>query len=113
MQIIKLRDLQNKRIARQPKVLPEAIPGARIKVLASGCPHCRAMRQNVIDAVAALKLPEGSLACIDDLTEIGRIGVMATPSLVIDGKLVSSGKVLKPERIMELIKLHCPDLTAE
>ena len=106
MQVLRLKDLQNKRLKREPKLLPEAVEGARIKVLATGCVHCRAMRDNTIEAVNRLGLPEGSLACISDIHEIARMGVMSTPSLVIDGKLVSSGKALPVEQIVMLIKLH-------
>lgn len=106
MQILRIKDLQQKRLKRQPKILPEAIAGARIKVLATGCVHCRAMKENAAEAVRRLGLPEGTLECISDLSEIARLGVMSTPSLVIDGKLVSSGKALPVEQIEALIKLH-------
>ena len=109
MAIIRIIDQQQKRLRRQPKVLPEAKAGAPIKVLATGCVHCRAMRENVIEAVKELGLPDTMLECVSDLAEIARLGVMTTPSLVIDGKLLSSGKVLKVERIKELIKEHLGD----
>lgn len=104
MQIIRIRDVKQSRLKKRPRFLPEAVEGARIKVLATGCVHCRAMRENTIAAVEQLGLPEGTLDCISDINEIARLGVMSTPSLVIDGKLVSSGKVLKTEQIVELIK---------
>ena len=103
MQIIHIKDAQQRKLKKQPRLLPEAVAGAPVKVLATGCVHCRAMRENVIEAVRQLGLPEGSLECVSDLAEIGRMGVMVTPSLVINGRLVSSGKVLKPEHIKELI----------
>ena len=103
MQIIRIRDAKQRQLKRQPKLLPAAVEGARIKVLATGCAHCRAMRENTIEAVRRLGLPEGTLACIDDINEIARLGVMVTPSLIIDGRLVSVGKVLKPEHIIDLI----------
>ena len=113
MQVLRIKDLQNKRLKRQPKLLPEAVDGARVKVLATGCSHCSAMRENTKAAVAELGLPEGSLACISDIAEISRLGVMGTPSLVLDGKLVSCGKVLTVEQIKSLIKEHCPGLAEE
>lgn len=103
MQIIRIRDEKQRRLKKMPRLLPEAVEGARIKVLATGCVHCRAMRENTIEAVKELGLPEGTLECISDLNEIARLGVMTTPSLVIDGRLMSTGKVLKPEQIKELI----------
>lgn len=106
MQIIRIRDANQRRLKKQPKLLPGAAEGAAVKVLATGCVHCRAMRENTIEAVKQLGLPEGSLECVSDLNEIARMGVMSTPSLVINGKLVSSGKVLKVEQIIELINKY-------
>lgn len=93
---------QKRRAAKRP-LLPEAVGGARIKICATGCSHCSAMRENVKEAVKQLGLPEEELACISDFNEIARLGVMSTPTLIIDGRLVSSGKVLPVDRIMALI----------
>ena len=41
---------------------------------------------------------------IGDITEIMKFGVMATPAIVIDGKVVSIGRVLSVEQIEKLIK---------
>ena len=103
MAVIKILEMKQKRKAKDRAFLPGAAQGARIKVLATGCAHCRAMRENTIEAVRRLGLPAGTLACIDDINEIARLGVMVTPSLIIDGRLVSVGKVLKPEHIIDLI----------
>lgn len=62
------------------------------------------MRENVNEAVRQMDLPEGSLECISDYNEIAKLGIMATPSLIVDGKLVSSGKVLNVDRIIAIIK---------
>ena len=103
MAIIKIMEMKQKRRAKVRPLLKEAVAGPRIKVLATGCSHCSAMRENTREAVRRLGL-EDELLCVNDIREISRLGVMATPSLVVDGRLVCSGKVLKPEQIMELIK---------
>ena len=103
MAIIRIMDVKQKRRAKQRPLLPNAVDGARIKLLATGCSHCSAMRENTREAVRQMGL-EDELQCIGDIAEISRLGVMATPTLVVDGRLVSSGKVLKPERIIELIR---------
>ena len=103
MAVISFLDIKQKRKARQRPLLPNALEGARIKICATGCSHCSAMRENVKEAVKLLGLPEEELACISDFSEIARLGVMSTPSLVIDGRLVSAGKVLKVDEIMGLI----------
>ena len=98
-----IKKLKLERRVKKYPYLPEAVPGARIKVLATGCSHCSAMRENVIKAVAQMGLPEGSLECISDYNRIAQLGVMTTPSLIVDGKLVSAGQVLKVESIIALI----------
>ena len=103
MAIIKIMEMKQKRRAKSRPLLPEAVEGARIKVCATGCSHCSAMRENTIEAVKSLGL-EKELACISDYAEIARLGVMSTPSLIVDGRLVSSGKVLKPAEIAAAIK---------
>lgn len=103
MAIIKIMQMKQKRRAKERTLLPEAVAGKRIKVCATGCSHCSAMRENTREAAALLGL-EDELENISDFREIARLGVMSTPSLIVDGRLVSSGKVMKPEQIAELIK---------
>lgn len=65
----------------------------KIKILGTGCPKCKKLEENVRKA-----LGEESLnAEIEKVTEINKImdyGVMMTPALVIDEKVVSVGKTL-------------------
>ncbi|MCR5610888.1 MAG: thioredoxin family protein [Clostridiales bacterium] len=104
MAIIKLSPFKIKHKQKNYPVLPDAVGGARIKICATGCSHCSAMRANVIDAVKKMELPEGSLECVSDFAAIAKLGVMSTPSLIVDGKLVSAGKVMKTEEIISLVK---------
>ncbi len=103
MKIIRITDRNRKRIIKKRPLVPSAKEGARIKVLATGCEHCRAMRNNTIEAVRALGLPEDALECISDIESIARLGIMATPTLIIDGEIVSSGKVLPVDTIKRYI----------
>ncbi len=78
-------------------------PKARIKVLGSGCAKCKALEKNAKQAVKNLK----SLDEVTHLTDVEKIveyGVMSTPALVIEEKVVSSGKVLSSKEIESLIK---------
>ena len=104
MAILKTLGLKQKRREKQYPLLPDAEEGARIKICATGCSHCSAMRENVKEAVRQMQLPEGSLECVSSFERIAKLGVMSTPSLIVDGRLVSSGKVLKVEQIIALIK---------
>ena len=63
-----------------------------IRLLGPGCANCDRIEQEVIEI-----LPELSLVAdfehVRDLLEIGQYGVMGTPALVIDGKVITSGSV--------------------
>lgn len=74
-----------------------------VKVLGSGCAKCNALEAAVRSALEEL----GMNTAIDHVTDFGRIaayGVMSTPALVVDGKVVSYGKVLSKEEAKELIR---------
>ena len=47
---------------------------------------------------------EAEIEKIEDLMEIVKLGVMTSPSLMIDGKLVVSGRIAKAEEIEKLIR---------
>ena len=74
-----------------------------IKVLGSGCKKCNALEAATKEALADL----GLTVLVDHVTDFAQIaayGVMSTPALVIDGKVVSYGKVLKPKEARSLIE---------
>lgn len=74
-----------------------------IKILGGGCKKCHALKDNTKAAAAELKIsPE--ILDVTDFAEIAKYGVMLTPALVIDEKVVSCGKVLKPDEIAKLIE---------
>ena len=74
-----------------------------IKILGPGCKNCATLAEN---AKAALKETgiEAEIIKVDDLREISAFGIMSTPGLVIDEKVVAYGKVLKPKQIAEMLK---------
>ena len=74
-----------------------------IKVIGSGCPDCSKLYDNTIAALKELDL-EAEVEKIGDLIEIVKLGVLSAPSLMIDGKLVVSGKVASQKEIMKLLK---------
>jgi len=74
-----------------------------IKVLGPGCPRCEALYSHVIQALEELGL-EASVQKVKDLGQIAAHGVLNTPGLVIDGQVVSQGKVLAIEEIKEILK---------
>lgn len=73
-----------------------------IKVLGSGCRNCE-ITANVI-AVAAKKAGvDIELEKVTDIAEIMAYGVMSTPGIVVDGKLVHSGSIPGPADVQAWI----------
>jgi len=64
----------------------------RIQVLGHGCANCNRLEANAREAAAAVGI-EAEIAHVTDDAEIMAFGVMSTPGLVIDGKVVSYGRV--------------------
>jgi small redox-active disulfide protein 2 len=64
----------------------------RIEVLGSGCAKCTTLYDNVSAALADLG-KEAEVVKVQDIPTIMKYGVMMTPALVIDGRLLFSGKV--------------------
>lgn len=69
-----------------------------IKILGSGCKKCLALGDNVQAALHAAGA-EAEIVKVTDVIDIARYGVMSTPGLVIDEKVVSAGKVLNETEI--------------
>lgn len=63
-----------------------------IKVLGTGCANCKATLRLLEEAVAAAGR-EARIEKVEDLPSIMRYGVMSTPGVVIDGKVVHAGGV--------------------
>ncbi len=63
-----------------------------IKVLGPGCAKCHSLEKTVKDVVAALKL-DIKVEEVKDMKQIMQYPILMTPGLVINGKVVMSGKV--------------------
>ncbi len=74
-----------------------------IKVLGSGCSKCHALEEATRAALEELNM-DTSIDHVTDFSQIAAYGVMTTPALVVDGKVVSYGKVLKKEEAKILIQ---------
>lgn len=85
------------------RALKKKKQGARMKVLGTGCAKCRALENSVMEALQELELPE-EVDHVSDFSEIASYGVMSTPALVIDGNVVSFGKVLHKDEVINLLK---------
>jgi small redox-active disulfide protein 2 len=74
-----------------------------IKILGSGCNKCITLTDNTRAALTKLEV-EAQVLKVTDFAEIVAHGVMSTPALVIDDKVVSVGKVLSGTEIEALLK---------
>lgn len=73
-----------------------------IKILGSGCKKCVALGENALAAAKSVG-KEAEIVKVTDFAQIAAYGVMSTPGLVIDEKLLSSGKVLTAQEIERLL----------
>ena len=77
--------------------------GASVKVLGSGCAKCNALEAATKTALEQLGM-DTTIEHVTDFAKIASYGVMSTPALVVDGKAVSYGKVLKTEEVVAILK---------
>mgnify|MGYP000987038399 FL=1 len=74
-----------------------------VKVYGSGCKGCQTLHQNVIDALAEMNLV-ANVEYITDLQKIMEAGIMSMPTLSVNEKVVSSGKILGIPEIKKIIE---------
>lgn len=73
-----------------------------IKVLGTGCPKCNELEKATRDAVTELGI-NANIEKEEDIMKIMEYGVMRTPALVVDGKVVVSGKAPNAKELMKLL----------
>ncbi|MCX5642447.1 MAG: thioredoxin family protein [Candidatus Omnitrophica bacterium] len=74
----------------------------KIEILGTGCPKCKQLTANAEEALKELNL-QAEVIKVTEIDKIIEYGVMMTPALVIDGKVVSAGKVLTKDQVKGLI----------
>lgn len=100
-----------KREAAEPRCCaPEAAvraeaakAAAGVKVLGGGCAKCSALEEAARAALTELGM-DASVEHVTDFAQIAAFGVMTTPALVVDGKVVSCGRVLKKDEVKAVIQ---------
>lgn len=78
------------------------MPTLDIRILGPGCGNCQALEAAARQAVTDLGL-DARFTKVTDYADIARHGVMATPGLVVDGTVVSTGRVLTAEQVSALL----------
>lgn len=73
-----------------------------IKVLGTGCAKCKSLEKVTREAVEKTGV-NATVIKVEDIVEIMQFGIMTTPALVIDGKVVVKGKVPSVDEISKLL----------
>lgn len=73
-----------------------------LKVFGTGCANCKRLEQLCIDTVAEMNI-DANVEKVTDLMEIMQSGIMSTPGLAINGKVVSAGKIPTKETLKHWI----------
>ncbi len=75
----------------------------KIEVLGTGCPKCQKLYA-AAELAAKSSGVEFALEKVTDIEKIVAAGVMATPALSVDGRILSMGRIPSPEEIIRWIK---------
>jgi len=74
----------------------------KIEILGTGCPKCKKLEENARLAAKAIGL-ECEILKVTDINAIMQMGVMMTPALVVDGKVMVTGKAPSVDELKKLI----------
>ena len=75
----------------------------KIEILGTGCAKCITLEKIVREVVSQLD-GDYEVVKVDDIMEIMAYNILSMPGLVIDGKLISTGKVLNADEIRQYIQ---------
>jgi len=84
----------------------------KIQILGTGCTKCKSLLANATTALTELGL-EVELDKIEEIEEIMKFGVTNLPALVLDGKVLTAGRVPTAEQIKELLGSPSPDVASD
>ena len=74
----------------------------RVKILGSGCARCNKLEEATVTALKELGL-ESEVDHVREYEDIMAYSVMSLPALVVDGKVVSAGKLLSVQEVKEIL----------
>ena len=76
-----------------------------IKVLGTGCAKCKTLEQTTRQATEELGL-NATVEKVEDIQKIMEWGILRTPGLIVNGKIVLSGQVPKVAELKDLLTKH-------
>lgn len=85
------------------KITGDLSQGLSVKILGSGCAKCNQLEAATKAALEQLGM-DVAIEHVTDFTQIAAYGVMTTPAIVVNEKVVSMGKVLKTQEIVKLLQ---------
>lgn len=74
----------------------------KLQILGTGCSRCKTLTARVEEAVKDLGI-SADIEKVENIEEIVKFGVMSTPALALDGKVLLVGRVPTTREIAELI----------
>jgi small redox-active disulfide protein 2 len=75
-----------------------------IKILGTGCPKCKTLEKLTRDVVEQNGI-DAKIIKVEDILQIMRYGVMTTPALVVDEKVVIKGRIPSSEEIKQVLSI--------
>ncbi len=75
----------------------------KIQVLGPGCKRCKELMANTEQAVRELDI-DAAVEKVEDVREMMKSKILATPALVVDGTVRSAGRVLSPNEVKQLLQ---------
>ncbi|WP_445776776.1 thioredoxin family protein [Shewanella sp.] len=76
-----------------------------IKILGTGCTKCQKLTETTVEAVKALGVDVKVLK-VTDVAKIMEYNVMSTPALVVDDKVVLSGRLASVDEVVSLLQAY-------
>jgi len=73
-----------------------------IKVLGPGCARCKALEKSVFNALAELDIA-ANVSKVEDVVKIMEYGIISTPALVINEKVIFSGRIPSNADLKEIL----------
>ena len=73
-----------------------------IKILGPGCARCKTLEKIVINTLAELDIA-ANVSKVEDILKIMEYGIMHTPGLVINEKVIVSGRIPSPAELKEIL----------
>jgi len=75
----------------------------KIQILGTGCAKCKTLEQRVRDVVSETSM-DAEISKVEDIVDIMKFGVMSTPAIVVNDRVVMSGSLPSKSEIKELLK---------